>query len=155
MDLNNLVGRNIAILYLCGQVQLLVANDCFLLMFHLSCYSIAYYIQSLRAKLDNDNNLDSPWKGNKKILIHLYEAFSAFKSLFSVPILYIVTLKLIIVALNLFAFIYSLVKPSDSFVGTWMFDMFAQVIISLAHLLIILLAADLPIYQVFIIFRLK
>jgi len=147
--LTGFTEKMLVTVYLCGYVYLNIANDCFLLMFHLSNYSIAYCIRLLRAKMISDNNkLDSPWKGSKVVLTHLYEAFIALESLFSVPVLYIITSKLIVVALNLFAIIYSLVKPSSILVSSWLIDMSKYIIINLVHLLIILNAADMPVYEV-------
>jgi hypothetical protein len=146
--LTGFTGTMLGLVYLCGYVYSNTANDCMFLMFHLSYYSIACYIRLLRAKLTSDNKLDSPWKGSKVVLMHLYEAFVALESLFSIPVLYIITSKLIIVALNLFAIIYGLVKPSSTFVSSWMIEMSILVITSLVHLLIVLDASDMPVYEV-------
>ena len=149
--LTGFTEKMLVTVYLCGYVYSNVANDCFLLMFHLSNYSIAYCIRLLRAKMISDNNkLDSPWTGSKVVLTHLHEAFIALESLFSVPVLYIITSKLIVVALNLFAIIYSLVKPNSIVVSSWLIDMSKYIISNLVHLLIILNAADLPVYEVVI-----
>ena len=149
--LTGFTEKMLVTVYLCGYVYSKIANDCFLLMFHLSNYSIAYCIRLLRAKMISDNNkLDSPWTGSKVVLTHLYEAFIALESLFSVPVLYIITSQLIVVALNLFAIIYSLVKPSSIglLVSSWLIDMSKHIISNLVHLLIILNAADMPVYEV-------
>lgn len=146
--LTGFTGMMLAVVYLCGYVYSNAANDCMFLMFHLSYYSIAYYIRLLRTKLTSDSHPDSPGKGSKVVLMHLYEAFVALESLFSIPVLYIITSKLIIVALNLFAIIYGLVKPSSTFVSSWMMDMSRHIISSLVHLWIVLDAADMPVYEV-------
>ena len=139
--------------YFIGMTLGSVANDCFLLFFHLSYYSIAYYIRLLRDKLNNNSMQASPWKGSKQILTHLYEASEALESIFSVPILYIITSKLVVVALNLFAVIYVLMKPNAFFSSSWILILLVTVITGLAHVLVVLRAADMPAYQVELSFQ--
>ena len=138
----------ISILFLVGTALALTANDCILLMIHLSYYSIAHQIRLLRARMTYNSKEDSPWKGSKIILTHLYEASAALESIISFPALYIITCKLVIVSLNLFAVIYLLMKSTTAYGLNWILLMLAQVVSSLTHVIIVLHAADMPVYQV-------
>ena len=141
-------GTTLAILYFVGTILSHLANDCILLMLHLSYYSIAYGIRLLRARLVRDSKESCPWKGSKRILLHLSKASTALESIFSFAALYIITTKLIIVSSNSFAIIYALVNPNRFMPTSMIFNMLGQVVKSLLQTLVVLHAADMPVYQV-------
>jgi len=127
-----------------------ITNDCPLLMFHLSYYTIAHCIRLLRAKLANENKGNWPLRGYKEVLLHLREASDELNSAYSYPLLYIITTKLVIVSTYLFTIIFWLVNtdvvlPSSSLVLYFV----AQVVSNMIHLLIVFHAAELPVRQVY------
>ena len=147
---NNLFEAIISFFFMTSLAFSYVANDCIFLMFHLSCYSIAYYIQLLRLKFSscNSKGVSLRLEGSKKVLLHLYEASRALETVFSLPVLYVITTKLVIVSTNFFCIIYGLIKPNSGFPVDWTLHSIVQVITNLAHLLIVVHSADLPVYQV-------
>lgn len=123
------------------------ATDCSLLMFHLSYYSIALYIRLLQSKLTTTSwQSIELWKGFKPVLRYLCEASAALNTIFSFPTLFVVTSRLIIISSNLFVVICEFIKHA-SFTN-WALVLSSDIVISLIYLLIILHAADMPIYQV-------
>ena len=139
--------------YLVGFFLNLVSSDCFLLLLHLSLYLIAYYIRLLRIQLINRSQIvSSPWKGSKKVLLHLQESFAALSSVFSFPVLYIITNNLIMISFYVFSIIFGLIiNTSNNIASTrnWQLPVLGRTIRCLINLLIVLHAADMPIHQVF------
>ena len=130
----------------------IISNDCPLLMFHLSFYTIAHCIRLLRAKLADENKANEPisLRGYKAVLLHLREASDELNSVFSYPLLYIITTKLVIFSTYLFTIIFWLVNsdvvlPSSSLVLYFV----AQVVSNMIHLLIVFHATELPVCQVY------
>jgi len=87
-------------------------------------------------------------KGSKKVLLHLYKGSAALGSLFSFPVLLFVVNQLSIISLNLFGFIYFLVKPTSDFTVAGIKITLFTVLTSVIRVAIILHAADMPVYQV-------
>lgn len=141
-------GDTIAFLYFGGLFFATVAIDCIPLMFHLSYYSIAHYIQLLRTRLTSNIKGAEPWRGSKQVLLHLYEATAALSIIFSVPVLYIITSKLVLISFHSFTIIYMLIKLKEAFNLGWLLTMLTQLVGSLANIWIILYSAELPLYQV-------
>ena len=147
--INSYFGIIFTIFFYLALFLLLIANDCPLIMFHLSYYTIAYYIQLLRHKLIIESSQNEPFKGNKSVLLHLHEACKELNSIFSFPLLYIITAKLVIVSTFSFLLIYGLVKPSVLVPTSLVLFLIAQIVSYLTHLLVIFHAADMPAYQVY------
>ena len=142
------IGPTISTFNLCGFPFSTLVNDYTLLMFYLSYYSIAQYFRLLQVKLMSTCSQDiEPWKGLKTVLTHLYEASAAFNSIFSIPALYIVTSRLIIISSHLFVIIYYFIKKSTPTAGFTLI-LSTDIAISLIYLLTVLHAADMHIYQV-------
>ena len=148
--LKSLSEAIIALLFITSLAFSYLANDCVLLMFYLSRYSIAYHIRLLRFKLITTNSKRASLclKESKKVLLHLYEASRALETVFSLPILYIITIKLLTVSMHFFCIIYGLIKPNSGFQVDWTLSLIMQVITNLTRLLMVLSSADLPVYQV-------
>ena len=84
----------------------------------------------------------------KKILMQLYKASDNFGSVFSLPVLYIITTQLVLNSARLFYIILTIIKPTDSFMTSLVFSSLFNLVTGLAYFLIILYAADMPIHQV-------
>ena len=141
-------GPTIALLNFGGLFFATVAIDIIPLMFHLSYYSVAHYIQLLRVRLTTNVKGSDPWRGSKQVLLHLYEATAALGTIFSVPVLYIITSKLVLISFHSFTIIYMLIRPKGIFVVSWVATMLTQLVGSLVNIWIILYSAELPVYQV-------
>lgn len=147
-------GTFLALLNLCFYSFAMMTNDSTLLLFHLSFYFLAHHIQLLRAQLTSCssiafNQADLPYpKDSKKVLLHLQKAFAALGSLFSFPVLLVLVNELCMIALNLFGFVYFLVKPNTEFTLAGLQITLFTVITSAVRVFIILHAADMPVYQV-------
>ena len=148
-------GAFFALLNLCFYSFALMSNDSTLLLFHLSFYCLAHHIQLLRAQLTSYrlsiavNQSDLPYpKDSRKVLLHLQKAFAALCSLFSFPVLLVLVNELCMIALNLFGFVYFLVKPNTEFTLAGLQITLFTVITSAVRVFIILHAADMPVYQV-------
>ena len=139
-----------AISFFGGILLALITNDCPLLMFYLGNYAISHNIKLLRFRLTNNKNIsaDSPWIGSKQILYHLYEASAAFCSVFSFPVLFIIVNKLIAISFLSFFIICGLIQDNSLFETHWVLVMIVEVVISLVNVLVVLYAADMPVYQV-------
>ena len=147
--LSDSVGLTIASLNTAGFFLAIMANDCLLLFIHLSYYSIAYYIRLLGHQFiftsSTSNASALPlWKGSKKVLLQLCKASAAISSVLSLPVLYIITVKLILVSFYLFTIGYGLVKPSRFLTANWILWLIVNVICTMGKLLIIFHAADMP-----------
>ena len=81
-------------------------------------------------------------------LVYFIIDFAVLVFIFSLPVLFIITTKLVIVSTNFFCIIYGLIKPNCGFPVDWTLHSIVQVITNLAHLLIVVHSADLPVYQV-------
>ena len=131
-----------------GNLLALIINDCPLLMFHLGNYSISHNIKLLRSQLTSNRQSDLPWIGSKQVLLHLYKASAALCSAFSLPVLYIITSKLISISFLSFLIICGLVQDNSLFETHWILVMLVEVVINLANVLVVLHAADMPVNQV-------
>ena len=127
-----------------------IGNDFILLMFHVSFYSISYYIRLLSDQMVNNSSKTHqlPWKDSKQILQRLYEASEALSSVFSIPALFIIASKLVISSIFLFSIIYALVQPTLLLSSIQVLLFLVQISCSFARVLVVLHAADMPIYQV-------
>ena len=125
--------------------------DSFLLLFHLSYYAIAFYIQLLRIKLTSmeKNPSDLYWKGIKNVLLQLHQVLTVFQLIFSVPVLFIITTKFTFASFGSFEIIYSLIKPNSYFTVSWFIRHLLNFFRFLVYILIILHAADMPVQQVY------
>ena len=147
--LENSSGTMVTILYFGGTFLAKLTNDCTLLMFHLGYYSIAHKIKLVQVKLTNNNQIElPPWRGSKQILLHLCEACAALGSIFSFPILYLITEKLVKISFFLFFIICGLLQDNSLFSTEWIVVMCVQVVFSLIDLLIALHATDMPVCEV-------
>ena len=147
---NDIVGPSLTVVWIGGYTFGDTTNDSILLLFHLSYYSIAFNIKLLGIKLTAINNPSSPyWKGIKQTLFHLRGAFEALGSIFSFPILFLITTKLVMVAFSSFSIIYGLFNPNDQiFSLTWLVINLLNLARNAASVLIILHAADMPVNAV-------
>ena len=125
--------------------------DSFLLLFHLSYYAIALYIQLLRIKLTSmeKNPSDLYWKGIKNVLLQLHQVLTVFQLIFSVPVLFIITTKFTFASFGSFEIIYSLIKPNSYFTVSWFIRHLLNFFRFLVYILIILHASDMPVQQVY------
>ena len=125
--------------------------DSFLLLFHLSYYSVSYYIQLLRIKLTSmeKNPSDLYWKGIKNVLLQLHQVLTVFQLIFSVPVLFIITTKFTFASFGSFEIIYSLIKPNSYFTVSWFIRHLLNFFRFLVYILIILHASDMPVQQVY------
>ena len=157
--LSDSVGLTIASLNTAGFFLAIMANDCLLLFIHLSYYSIAYYIRLLGHQFIFTSSTSSTsstsnasalplWKGSKKVLLQLCKASAAIGSVLSLPVLYIITVKLILVSFYLFTIVYGLVKPGRFLTANWILWLIVNVICTMGKLLIIFHAADMPLNEV-------
>ena len=154
--LSDSVGLTIASLNTAGFFLAIMANDCLLLFIHLSYYSIVYYIRLLGHQFIFTSSTSSTsnasalplWKGSKKVLLQLCKASAAIGSVLSLPALYIITVKLILVSFYLFTIVYGLVKPSRFLTANWILWLIVNVICTMGKLLIIFHAADMPLNEV-------
>ena len=137
------------ILLQCAFLLLMVANDFVILFFHLANYSIAYYIHLLRMKITINNSFEPRcWRGSKKVLLHLYQASDAVGSIFSMPVLYIITINLVMASFELFGMSYALIKP-NRFASTIVIIIVVMTFITnLMTVFIILYSADMSTNQV-------
>lgn len=144
------VGAPLAVFWIGGYIFSETTNDSFLLLLHLSYYSIAYYIQLLRMKLiSTDKNLSDPyWKDIKNVLLQLYRVLVVFQSIFSVPVLFMIATKFTSVSFSSFGIIYVLVKPTSLLSLSWITTHLLNICRNLVSVLIILHAADMPLEQV-------
>ena len=124
-----------------------------LLLIYISHYSIAHYIKLLEARLVNaktaHSSLGSFWSGSKKVLLHLQRANAALGSVFSVPVLYMITMQLTMASFILFETIYGLIRQieflsNSSMTGTLIVLLFKY----LFGVYTILHSADMPVKQV-------
>ena len=146
------IGTIYTIFFYFGMFLSFLGNDSPLLMFQLSYYSIAHYIRLLRAKLVNENKGNElHLKGSKSVLLHLHEASDELNSVFSFPLLFIITTKLVLVSTYLFTLIYGLVKPNVLLPNSLVLFLIVQTVTFLGHLLVMFHAADMPVYQVSLI----
>jgi len=73
------------VLFLC-----LTTEHYIILLIYSSCYSIAYCVKLLEAKLVETTNPSAPfWDGSKKVLLDIHRANAALGSVLSVPVLLI------------------------------------------------------------------
>jgi hypothetical protein len=149
-DVSETIGSTLTLLWISGYTFAASTNDSILLFFHLSYYSIAFYIKLLTTKLTSDKNSSGPyWKGVKKTLLNLHGASKALGSVFSIPVLYIITAKFVMVSFSLFSIIYALVNPNKAiFSLSWIINHLLSIFKNVASVLIILHAADLPALEV-------
>ena len=125
-----------------------------LLLIYISHYSIAHYIKLLQARLVNaktaHSSLDTFWSGSKKVLLHLQRANAALGSVFSVPVLYMITMQLTMASFILFETIYGGLIRQIEFLSNSI--MTSPLIVLLFKYLfgvyIILHSADMPVKQV-------
>ena len=124
-----------------------------LLLIYISHYSIAHYIKLLEARLVNAKTAHSSlgpfWIGSKKVLLHLHRANAALGSVFSIPVLYMITIQLTMASFILFETIYGLIRQieflsNSSMTGTLIIVFFKY----LFGVYIILHSADMPVKQV-------
>ena len=124
-----------------------------LLLIYISHYSIARYIKLLEARLVNTktahSSLGSFWSGSKKVLLHLQRANASLGSVFSIPVLYLITMQLTMASFILFETIYGLIRQielltNSSMIGTLIIVFFKNVF----GVYIILHSADMPVKQV-------
>ena len=143
------IGSTLTLLWISGYTFAESTNDSILLFLHLSYYSIDFYIKLLTLKLNSDTNSSSPyWKGIKKTLFNLHGATKALSSVFSVPVLYLITTKFVMVSFSLFSITYGLLKPNPLFNLHWKITHSLSILRNLISLLIILHAADMPVQEV-------
>jgi hypothetical protein len=146
---NGSSGQFITILFFSSNFLSYITSDAFIFLFYLCYCTIAHYIRLLRAYLlYNSTTRIEPCKGYKELLTHLYKASTALESVFSLPILFVITSKLITVSLYLFTIIYGFVRPNTLFAETSILSIIVEVICSLLVVLCVLHTADLPIHQV-------
>ena len=142
-------GMLVAILFHCVFLLSTVANDFVILFFYLTNYSIADYIQLLRMKLTINHSFEPRcWTGSKKVLLHLYQASDALRSIFSMPVLYIITINLAKISFSLFGMAYALIKPNRVVSTLIIIIEIMSVIASLFTVFIVLYSADMPTNQV-------
>jgi hypothetical protein len=147
-DVSETIGSTLTLLWISGFTFAASTNDSILLFFHLCYYSISFYIKLLTIKLTSEES-DPYWKGVKNALLNLHGTFKALGSVFSVPVLYIITAKLVMVSFSLFSIIYALVKPNQTiFSLSWIINNLLSIFKNIASVLIILHAADLPALEV-------
>ena len=137
----------------CLSVLSFMAEYYILLLIYISYYSIAYTIKLLEAKLMMNTRISNPsvpfWNGIKEALLQIHRANAALGSVFSIPVLYMITTKLAMASLSLFIIIYGLVKPNALLSSNSMAIMLLiELSKSLLGVLIILNSADLPVNQV-------
>ena len=136
----------------CLSVLSFMTEHYILLLIYISYYSIAYTIKLLEAKLvmNTRSNPSVPfWNGIKEVLLHIHRANAALGSVFSLPVLYMITTKLAMASLSLFIIIYGLVKPNALLSSNSMAIMLLiELSKSVLGVFIILNSADLPVNQV-------
>ena len=138
------------IFYSITQFFLSVAAEVFtILLIYISHYSIAYYIKLLAARLtpNNSGNLTEPFWNSKKILLHLHRAYAALGSVFSIPVLYIITMQLTMTSVTLFLVIYSFIKPNP-FLSSMTSVLLVNSIKTSLIVFTVLHSADIPVNQV-------
>ena len=140
----------LVVLWLVGLTFAEMTNDSNLLLFHLSYYLIAFYIQLLRVKLTDKNPSDPYWKGIKNIFLQLYRVSAVFQSIFSIPVLFLITTRFALISFISFEVIYSLIRPNVLLNLSWIITNLLNIFRHLVSILIILHAADMPVQQVFI-----
>ena len=147
------VGAPFALFWTTGFTFAELTNDSFLLLFHLSYYSIAFHIQLIGIKLTNyicKNQSDLYWKGIKNVLLQLNRVSIIFQSIFAFPVLFIITTKFTFASFDSFEVIFSLLKPNYLLSVSWILRNLIIIPRYLLSILIVLHAADLPVQQVFI-----
>ena len=149
-EITELTGTTMTAFFFGGLSFGFIGNDFILLMFHVSFYSISYYIRLLSDQMVNNSSKTHqlPWKDSKQILQRLYEASEALSSVFSIPALFIIASKLVISSIFLFSIIYALVQPTLLLSSIQVLLFLVQISCSFARVLVVLHAADMPIYQV-------
>lgn len=139
---------------LIGNLFICLMNEHYIvLLIYLSYYSIAYSIKLLEAKLvltKTTNPFEHPFSiDSKKILLHIHRANSALGSVFSIPVLYMITIQLTIASFILFLTIYGLIRHNELLsnnvmTSTLMIELFR----TLLSVFLMLFSADMPVKQV-------
>ena len=149
------VGAPLAVIWIGGFIFAEATSVSFLLLFHLSYYSIAYYIKLLRIKLTvaRANPSEPYWKDIKNVLLYLHRVLALFQSVFSIPVLFIITTNFTVISFDLFEITYVLIRPNSLMSLSWIATHVLNILKSLMSVVIILHAADMPVHQVRILFQ--